>query len=1332
MFARANRGRETVDVDAGAPTSTRDVGARDDARDGADDDADDDDVDAASTMGALNARTLATLARTGSRPTSPSARERRAGTATESRASETLEIPTREVDYGRGGAGRTGLKPGDVVALVTPEEGYPYACVSEIDEARDGERRYRYAIDAGGKGGNAALRERAETQLEVLQHNGFVGFRSAFARDRLLQATRHARNRLGFVSANFGTWEEWILDEEEKRKLNDGAWTRCEVTLKHRRLDAYRLRVTMVRVGRIVGAGVGDGEQEEYKLGTSVSRQSTPGGTTRALSAVDRFRLTREGEAAEGGRGAPSRPHAMHAMGGALMKEWAAALEKEVAARRVIEQELHDLHESDDKLREWALTELNRLRQFAQSEVDSLAAEVEERNKKMADLKQQRRALELRAKMLESLDEERLNSIVASFRGMQRGTLLRRAFSHWRRESGSMGVMHNKSIENAFARYQAKDYKKNLLKRALEVWRREASKEKRARRVYSSVLNRYCHVAFRTWASEMRSSKLRREIAERIAPSRRIGVHLNNALTIGFQMRGALKQHQFRRCVVAHAQKITGVRVDLVEAAFDCGEEMETAATYALSDSLSDPLGSINLAREAVLRRVSGDDVASGAVVHAFDQGIAVASRMIQVRQSYIWMNADTVEEAAALTVAYDLGESSDNASSQNRAMARGKLIVDVSKLPPRISRLILGAFYRGNFVRDYADSRMSNIDEKDAFCAGLEAGLCQYKRREFTSQARSPEELRLVATAFDGGIAYACLSSTSNSYTKVQMVLDSVEDENQRSVSWMRETLMTTVEVGAGNVASTNTEFLLHKILYPLRTDMMRATLHAWRKKHRESKEDELTVTRFQRRVNRRLVKEALFSWRNSASLNKKRFMILRRVGLRIKTASMAKYFDTWSANVDKLSADRVRLTRFKTRLTHRLLAAAFATWAEVSSKRDDRLEKMANVLNKRMRRFELSKAFAGWADKAFTAISNREKANKFIARYRMRLLTRTLYGWHENAQKSKSNRKKVQKVISRSQNRLAASAFYKWRELVTSKSRQLLLLRRFVDRMRNGVKASAFDKWFEVTQNEKRKRAVITKVFSRIKNEQMAHAFGRWREFAAESYDAKVNLRKIVSRMLRLRLSQSFTLWNENVVELRRQRAVLARFVGRMRNRCVTACFYAWVEALEERKRASKQDAYRDRLVANVLWRTNRSTLRAAMHQWRMVVEERETHRELIRRNLRSKRVALNFFMTWYWDAFDGDIQSTVADMFGQTRSYMNEAFDDFDEGSAQAALNFVGYYDDDKDIVIDSPPPPTWEGDAAGIHDDDDDDDDDDRLFHTPGKVGRRADDQDDFTY
>ena len=111
-----------------------------------------------------------------------------------------------------------------------------------------------------------------------------------------------------------------------------------------------------------------------------------------------------------------------------------------------------------------------------------------------------------------------------------------------------------------------------------------------------------------------------------------------------------MKQHQLRRSVVAHAKRMPDVRVDLVEAAFDCGEETENAATYKLSDALSDPIGAINLAREAVLKHIPTDDVEYGEAVHAFDEGITVASRMIQMRETYLWMNADTVPEAMALT----------------------------------------------------------------------------------------------------------------------------------------------------------------------------------------------------------------------------------------------------------------------------------------------------------------------------------------------------------------------------------------------------------------------------------------------------------------------------------------------------------------------------------------------------------------------------------------------------------------------------------------------------------------------------------------------------------
>ena len=1258
------------------------------------------------------------------------------------------EIGAREIDYKRGGEARVGIKPGDVVAFVTPDESHPYVCVDEIDEARDGQRKYRFVIDTegDGKGSANALREREACQLEVLTHNGFVGFRCAYANDRLLQATRHARHRLGFASANFGTWEEWILDEGAKRALNDAAWTRCEVTLRHRRLDAYKLKVTVVRLGCVVDTGTDDDARvtvrDEHRGRTS--RQSTPGGSVRTISTVERFRLTRDGEATAHDRSnfGAAKPHAMHAMGGALMKEWVAALEKEVAARRVIEQELHDLHESDDKLRDWALSELHRLREFAQSEVDNLAKEVEDRNEKMADLKQQRRALELRGKMLENLDEERLNSIVARFKGLQQVNLVRRCFTQWRRESGS--IVASKSIELAFSKYQDRDYRKRSLTNALAVWRRAAATSKRTRRVYSSVLNRYASVAFRTWANEVKSVKLRDDVQKRVAPSQRVGVHLNNALTIGYQMQGSMKHHQLRRSVVAHAKRMPDVRVDLVEAAFDCGEETENAAMYKLSDALSDPIGAINLAREAVLKHIPTDDVEYGEAIHAFDEGITVASRMIQMRETYLWMNADTVPEAMALTYAYDVGEDAANASRDSRSAARRRILAQKSRMASNVHQTFMRAFYRGSFARDYSNARRGNIREghRDAFDAGLEAGLCRYKRREIMSEARSPEEMEILAVAFDGGVAYACLCTRSSSHARVQMLVDSAHDEHEE-VHWMRETLMTTMEVAAGGFLSTNTELLLHKILYPLRTNLMRAALRAWHKVLKTEKEKNLVVQRFVLRTERRLLKESLFGWRNAVLDLKTKRMVLRGICLKIQNATESRYFRLWSDNVAKLMRDRARLTQMLKRMARRRVYAAFSAWADLSTAHEDRLDKIIDIMNGRMRRVHLAKAFAGWLDKAQTAIANRNKARGFIMRHRYRVVSKSFLSWHEHAQTQKINRVKIQKVITRSQNRLASMAFYQWSGLVTSKARHAALVSRFVTRMRVREVSAAINKWYDVMENEKRKRAVFTKVLRTITQKHLAATFNRWREFAAESYDVKVRLRKVVSHMLRLRLSQAFTLWNDRTVEMRRQRAVVGRFVARMRNRRLASSFTHWLDVVEERKQTDQRVAYRERLAGNIMARMNRSTLRAAFDKWYSVVEEREMHREMLRRMLRTKRVAMNFFMTWYWDAFDGDIQDTMADMFGATRTFMNEAFEgsSLDLAPRPTGLDFIAHRENDVNVFASersfddgdfddaskserftsSPPAPEWRSSSSGDYDDGSR-----SAFHVPRNDARARDD------
>jgi protein SFI1 len=1217
-------------------------------------------------------------------------------------------VPVREVDY-KSVAPRVGLRAGDVVAFVTPDEGFPYNVREVEDDSRgDVETKYKFACDVDAKGSAASLRERRETQLEVLQHNGFIGFRSAFARDRLLQATRQSRNRLVFASANFGTWEEWVLDAQEMQKLNDAAWMRCEVTLKHRRLDAYTLKVTLVRVGRIVGGGDGDGDDDEYRLGPSASRQSTPGGTVKALSAVDRWRLSREDQDDE----TPSKaPHAMHAMGGALMKEWAAALEKEVSARKLVEQELHELHEADDKLREWALNELNRLRAFAQKEVDSLASEVEERNKKMTDLKQQRRALELRSKMLESLDEERLQAVSRAFQRIQTGNLLKKAFAHWRRTTQGLSKMNN--IELAFSKYHSKEYNKKLLSSVIKTWRRELAQSKRARRVYSSVLNRFKYVAFRTWANEMRNNALRRGVNDRIAPSGRIAAYLNGALSVGFQMRGERKQHQRKSTVVAYAQTLPGgVRTALVATAFDVGLECENAAMYKLTDALSDPVGAINLARQSALRNVADDTVMASEIAFAFDQGILVASRMIQLRYIHIWDNADTVQEAMALTAAFDTGEDQANIDPLARAKARQQLMQSLKSTPPSEAKVIRSAFYRGNYSRDFAEERKSRAHVPDAFTAGLEAGLCRYKRREIASQAASAEEYNAVVTAFDSGIALACLSVVATTDSRAELVLGSAEDGDRTTVAWMRETLLTTIEVAAGNIASSSSELVLHKIYHPLRMDMLRNTFKTWVKSHRDQKEEDLVASRFSARRERRLKKETLISWHNEVVAGKKRQLVLSRAVKKMRNIKLNHFFLTWYDNVAKCARDRAVLTRIVCRIQNRLLRSAFSKWAELSGK-NERIDRLAAIMNGRMRHAVLAKAFSGWQSKVQDAALNRHRASSFLLRYTKSSLSKAFNTWAENAQENAIHRRKCEKVIVRARNRLASAAYFQWRDLVQDNRKRLNSLQRFVTRMRSRLMAKAFDQWYGMSRDGARRREMLHRTFSRIKNETLSRSFNSWHEATIERVETRMKLRKVVNRMLRLRLSQAITVWSENTTELIRQRVLIQKFVSRATKRAMVQCFYSWVDSIEQAKTASKALAYRDRLIANVISRTNRSTLRNAMAKWREVVEEREIHREMIRRNLRAKRVAMNFFMNWYWDAFDNDIQETMADMFGQTRTYMNEVFED-DRG----ALDFDGVDDDDEGAY--SPPPPSFRDGGASRPPSE---------FHTPSKMRDDDDDDDD---
>lgn len=74
---------------------------------------------------------------------------------------------------------------------------------------------------------------KAETASDLQeQQEEYIGFRSAYADQLLLQCTKGPDARLHFVSGNMGVRESWKIEDQKPRT----AWNRITVTLSNRYL----------------------------------------------------------------------------------------------------------------------------------------------------------------------------------------------------------------------------------------------------------------------------------------------------------------------------------------------------------------------------------------------------------------------------------------------------------------------------------------------------------------------------------------------------------------------------------------------------------------------------------------------------------------------------------------------------------------------------------------------------------------------------------------------------------------------------------------------------------------------------------------------------------------------------------------------------------------------------------------------------------------------------------------------------------------------------------------------------------------------------------------
>lgn len=210
----------------------------------------------------------------------------------------------------------------------------------------------------------------------------WLGFRSAAAGDRFLQARKCSRNRLVFFSQNVGTWEQWELCSGGPDP-DAAEWASLALTLRHRRLPQLELAVEVERVGSVAPLpGSGAATPRSLAAGDAASAGSTHSGSGAADDpTLERRELKRmsgvlvhvsaaylpalvlgraaEKPAASGCLGSSALAHPNQPCAHTLpLQEWLHYVDKEKEARLVIEARVAQMAEDAAGLREWAVMQV--------------------------------------------------------------------------------------------------------------------------------------------------------------------------------------------------------------------------------------------------------------------------------------------------------------------------------------------------------------------------------------------------------------------------------------------------------------------------------------------------------------------------------------------------------------------------------------------------------------------------------------------------------------------------------------------------------------------------------------------------------------------------------------------------------------------------------------------------------------------------------------------------------------------------------------------------------------------------------------------------------------
>ncbi|QDZ19601.1 hypothetical protein HOP50_03g21190 [Chloropicon primus] len=393
------------------------------------------------------------------------------------------------------------------------------------------------------------------------------------------------------------------------------------------------------------------------------------------------------------------------------------------------------------------------------------------------------------------------------------------------------------------------------------------------------------------------------------------------------------------------------------------------------------------------------------------------------------------------------------------------------------------------------------------------------------------------------------------------------------------------------------------HKMTQLCQKRKLARILKVWADLRSEAKRMERILEVLTRHSQRRATHKFFSRWRESC---KDKLLFHERSLQRMSLQRLRTFFASWLNIVLSHNEKRSLFERCRRRLNKLTLSHCLAKWKaykEVSCVQRKFAMQIRDKMDGSLRRA----AFHAWIDILLEQRQSTELVEKLVRRFSHKLLTRIFLEWRAGIKLLVHYRNTVVRFNRRSNQRMLNDVLAEWVHIV----RQRRVLRRsqalLESRLRRRKLFRSFVEWCAWVRGKIRDKARVGAVRGKRDGRIKRHVFVALAEYAWRKRSTQLKVDRSLIALKQKALRRTFCSWIGTVVHARRLNIVCNRLLERQAFISKSRAFDLWVSRIHKKSES----------LSN------------------------------IRRCVKRKQVSLNFFLSWYWDALDDDVQFTLTNI-------------------------------------------------------------------------------------